>query len=107
MLCVVLLFTGIPLVMGYHASKHDIEACYRIIKPGHTVLIGFRFPAFHSVYPPAIYMTIEREYREISSRNRLKDIFKFQLIFHSTKCNRTFEISQTGNYQTYSVYFRF
>ncbi|KII65845.1 hypothetical protein RF11_04118 [Thelohanellus kitauei] len=102
----VLFFTGIPRFMGYKASKYDIEACYKIMKPGETVLVGFRFPAFNSIYPPFLYMTIEQINRKRHFRNISKDIRKFQLIFHSVKCSKTMEISNSLIDSYISVSFR-
>ncbi|KII73473.1 hypothetical protein RF11_16205 [Thelohanellus kitauei] len=89
----VLFVTDIPRFMVYKASKYEIEACYRIIKKGERVLVGFRFPAFNSTYPPLIFMTIEQAYRNRLFKRLPKDMTQFQLIFHSIKCNETIEIS--------------
>ncbi|KII68863.1 hypothetical protein RF11_10119 [Thelohanellus kitauei] len=83
--------------MGYNASKYDIEACYKIIQPGPVVLVGFRFPTFNSLYPSVIYMKIKQEYRNLSSRIWKEQIFQFELMFHSIKCNKTMEIRNFGD----------
>ncbi|KII62363.1 hypothetical protein RF11_06082 [Thelohanellus kitauei] len=62
MLSLVILFACIPRFKGYNTSIYDIEACYRIIKSGTTVLVGFRFPVFNYLYPPILYMKIKRTY---------------------------------------------
>ncbi|KII68866.1 hypothetical protein RF11_10122 [Thelohanellus kitauei] len=96
MISLILFFACIPGFMGYNASKYDIEACYKIIKPGSDVLVGFRFPTFNSLYPTVIYMTIERKYCRGYLRNISIDIFQFELKFHSLKCKKTMEISHFG-----------
>ncbi|KII72199.1 hypothetical protein RF11_15227 [Thelohanellus kitauei] len=96
MLSFLLLSTYLPRFIGYKASIYDIEACYEIIQPGETILVGFRFPAFNSVYPPTMYMIIKLKSWQLRFTNKSTEIFEFALVFHSKKCNKTMDISLFG-----------
>ncbi|KII65015.1 hypothetical protein RF11_03564 [Thelohanellus kitauei] len=92
MLYLVLIVLSIRVALGDITSEDNIE-----YKRNEIVLVGFRFPAFHSLYPQVMYMTIKRKYFHPHKRIHLDEAdIRFQLIFHSIKCNKTMTVSHSG-----------
>ncbi|KII63132.1 hypothetical protein RF11_09533 [Thelohanellus kitauei] len=68
-----------------------------------TILVGFKFHGFFSLYPQYMRMVIKYQHLRIKTDGCTKEnIVALDLVYHSLKCNQTIEFSQSCEDELYA-----